>query len=262
MLLKQTKRFFSNFYNIYLTGLTILISLPLLAPVFLHLGLTQVAKVIYFIYSFFCHQFAYRSIHLYNYQFAWCARDTGIWIGIWLAALLIKLGKVKGIKWYWVVPFVIPIALDGGIQTIFTVLNVSSSGDLVGLPLYMSNNLTRFMTGSIFGIGLSLWLSPMILSDSVGGKLKEEVSVKEELTRSKLFLSNKFRVMLLCVFMFPVYVFLFLLWGSTSSVNQPSQPLDAVVKAPVEDFLTRREHAVCTTNGFQDILALDCFLGK
>lgn len=263
---KRLKKFFSNFYNIYLSGLTLLISLPLLAPILLHLGFTQIAKVIYFIYSFFCHQFAYRSIHLYDYQFAWCARDTGIWIGIWLAAILIKLNKVKGIKWYWVVPFVIPIALDGGIQTIFTVLNVSSTGALTGLPLYMSNNLVRFMTGAIFGIGLSLWLSPMVLSDSVieSRKLQtENEKVPESKNRnSKFNLSNKFKVILMVLAMIPIYVGLFVLWNSTSIVNKPLQPLDAVVKAPQEDFLTRREDAVCPTNGFQDLFAFDCFLGR
>lgn len=274
MVFKSIKKFFLNFYNLYLTGLTILISLPILAPLFLHLGLIQVAKVIYFIYSFFCHQFAYRSIHLYDFQFAWCARDTGIWIGIWITALLIKFNKVKGIKWYWVFPFMIPIALDGGIQTVFTILNVSSQGVLTGLPLYMSTNLTRFMTGAVFGIGLSLWLSPMLKAEGEGGRFAEETKfIKDEdnskskrltfLSKSSPFLkSQPFKILSLCFLMFPIYLVLFTLWNSTSEVNKPIPPLDFVVKAPQQDFLTRREDAICPTNGFEDLFAFDCFLGK
>jgi len=254
-MLSKLKKFFSNFYNIYLTFLTVLITLPVLAPILLKLGLQAPAKAIYFIYSFFCHQFAYRSIHIFDYQFAWCARDTGIWIGIWLTAILIKMKKVKGIRWYWVLPFVVPIALDGGLQTIFTLFNVSASGSLIGAPLYISNNLVRFMTGGIFGIGISLWLSPLVMEDSS----VESSEVKE--VKKSFFKTNLGRIFIMIAGLFVIYVGLFGIWNITSSINAPLQPLDAVVKNPTDDFLTRRADAVCPTNGFQDLFAFGCFFG-
>src|SRR5260221_5462908 len=161
----KMKSAFSNFYNWYLGILSLLVSLPVLAPVLLKLGLTNAAKIIYFIYSFFCHQFASRSIHLYDYQYAWCSRDTGIWFGVTAIAYLIKYRKIKPIKWYWVLPFIIPIALDGGIQTIFTILNIQGSGSIIESPMYISNNLVRFITGPFFGIGLSLWVSGTLFQE-------------------------------------------------------------------------------------------------
>ncbi len=252
----KLRNFLKNFYNVYLTGLTILVSLPVLAPVLLKLGLEGPAKVIYFIYSFFCHQIAYRSFDLFDYQFAWCSRDTGIWLGIWITAILLKFNKIKGIKWYWVLPFMVPIALDGGLQTIFTMFNISSSGALLGMPLYVSTNFTRFMTGSVFGIGLSLWLSPLIKED-VNTVLDK---AKELGNNTKGFLkSNISKILLLCLCMIPLYLVIFGFWDLTSTVNKPLYPLDEVVKSPVEGFLARRQDAVCPTEGVQDFLNFDCF---
>jgi uncharacterized membrane protein len=44
------------------------VSLPFLAPTFMKLGLTGPAGVIYFLYSPFCHQFAFRSFFLFGEQ--------------------------------------------------------------------------------------------------------------------------------------------------------------------------------------------------
>src|SRR5690606_38304083 len=118
--------FFKNFYNIYLTFLGFLVSLPILAPVFMHLNLILPAKVIYFIYSFFCHQFSTRSIHIYDYQLAWCSRDTAIWFSFFITALLVKFNILPKLRWYWTIPFVIPMALDGGLQTIYTLFNLNT----------------------------------------------------------------------------------------------------------------------------------------
>jgi uncharacterized membrane protein len=49
----------------------IFVSLPFLAPVLMHIGWTQPAKVIYFIYSFLCHQLPQRSFFLFGEQFTY-----------------------------------------------------------------------------------------------------------------------------------------------------------------------------------------------
>jgi len=251
--MQKLKIFFSDFYNSYLTLLGALVSLAFLAPISLALGLTPVAKVLYFIYSFFCHQFANRSIHLFDYQLAWCARDTGIWIGFFVVALLIKMQKVKGIKWYWVILFVIPIALDGGIQTVFTMLNVNAAGSLVGDPGYISNNLLRFMTGSIFGIGVSLWLSPLMQTKNAA--IQELKSVK-----LKFHQKNFFKILVLMIAMFPTFLLLLGVWDITSQTNNPVAPIESVAKVNKDQFFYRREDAICPVNALDDFLDLDCFL--
>jgi uncharacterized membrane protein len=148
---------FSNIYNVFLVFLIVLNVLPLLAPLFAHWGWTGPSAVIYNIYSFFCHQFAWRSLHVYNYQCAWCTRDMFIWGMMLFIAVLVKIRKVKGVKWYWMIPYTIPIALDGGIQTVATILGFGNN-----MPLYISNNFMRMLSGGIFGIGLGMWLLPML----------------------------------------------------------------------------------------------------
>lgn len=255
--------FFKSFYNWYLLVLTVLVILPVLAPIFYHLGLIEPAKIIYFIYSFFCHQFAPRSIHIYDYQFAWCARDTGIWLGIWLIALLIKLKKVKGIPWYWVIPFVIPIALDGGLQTIFTFLNIQANGALLNAPTYLSNNLLRFLTGSFFGIGLSLWISWQLFNEEPENKDdKDDQKSKLETVKSKLsevIVKSLPKVVIPFAILFIVYVGFIALWNITSVKIKPIDALDSAPKASLTTFFARREDGICPTKGVEDLFAFDCF---
>ena len=146
-----------NMYNLFLVFLVVLNVLPWLAPVFTHLGWKAPAKVIYSVYSFLCHQFAWRSIHVADHQCAWCARDTFIWGAVLAIALIVKLYRVKALKWYWVIPFVIPIALDGGVQTIAALVGFRSEE-----PYYISTNMMRMATGGTFGIGLGLWMMPTL----------------------------------------------------------------------------------------------------
>lgn len=243
-----------TFYNIYLVFLTVLISLPILAPIFLHLGLETPAKVIYFVYSFFCHQFSSRSLEFYDYQVAWCARDTAIWFGIFLTAWLVKFNKLPKLKWYWVIPFIIPMALDGGLQTIFTFLNLTPSGVLAGEPLYISNNLSRFMTGAIFGIGVGWWIAQQLkglYQDNVG-----EVIANSTLRYRLRYVSWS---LLMVGIMFLLYVFLVQFWNLTSIKNKPFNALDSAVKSSGDLFFIRRADGICPTAGTVDLLATECF---
>lgn len=57
-----------NWLRVALVFLGLYASLPFVAPTLMQLGLTGPAKVIYTIYSPFCHQFAFRTFFLYGEQ--------------------------------------------------------------------------------------------------------------------------------------------------------------------------------------------------
>jgi uncharacterized membrane protein len=83
-----------------------------------------------------CHQLPERSFFLKGYQFPICARCTGIIIGELISFVLFLLNyKIEVIL---CIILLIPLILDGTIQY-FT--------------RYISNNIKRFLTGLIFGIG-------------------------------------------------------------------------------------------------------------
>lgn len=57
-----------NWLRVALIVLTIYVSLPFVAPTLMRLGATGAGRVIYTLYSPFCHQFAFRSFFLYGEQ--------------------------------------------------------------------------------------------------------------------------------------------------------------------------------------------------
>ncbi len=236
-------------YNIYLGIVTTFFSLPILAPIFLKLGWILPAKVIYLVYSFFCHQFSSRSINVFDFQYAWCARDTGIWFGILLTAILVRIGLLRSIKWYWIIPFVIPMALDGGFQTIFTIFNLDPNGILVGNPIYVSSNFTRFVTGAMFGVGLGWWMA-----------IQVKTIAKIEIDRFNF--SRYLKLVIVAAPIFIGYFALVQVWNVTSQVNKPLDALDFAVKTPRGNFFARRENGICPTENVGDLVNLDCFLGR
>lgn len=256
----QKDKALSTFYNWYLGIITSLSLLPILAPILLKVGLVFPAKVIYFVYSFFCHQFATRSIHLYDIQYAWCSRDTGIWLGVALVAWALKLKKVKPIQWYWIIPFVIPIALDGGLQTIFTMLNLSNSGGLTGIPLYASNNLVRFLTGAFFGVGLSLWISGTFIEGLVDNSSVDKSASKEIKGLKKIIRDSQAKPILAIMSLLILFYLASVgLWKVTSINILPSDAADSAVRLQDSNFFERRADAVCPTNGVEDLFSFDCF---
>jgi uncharacterized membrane protein len=87
--------------------------------------------------AFMCHQRPERSFFFKGKQFPLCARCTGILIGYLLG---IALSIVTGCSHYlWFLTLLLPMIIDGGIQQI------------KGIE---SNNLRRFCTGVMGGIGI------------------------------------------------------------------------------------------------------------
>lgn len=249
-----------TFSNGFLGFLIIINLLPILAPVILHLGWIGPAKVIYFIYSFFCHQIDWRSIHIYDFQVAWCARDTAIWGGILIVSLFLKFTGVKGLKWYHCIPLMIPMALDGGIQTIATVLGLYQG------PLYVSTNLVRAITGSLFGIGLGAVLFPVI--DTFEQKrLESKTYVLKKIKKTLTFTTNRIILVSFITVMLSYFV-LIQMWQITSTRVNPSNILDSAEKFPTVDgtIIVRRKDGICpvTIGGAQNysvgsLLATQCF---
>ena len=61
-------RFARNWLKVVLVILSIYVALPFIAPTLMHLGATGPARVIYTVYSPFCHQFGFRSFYLFGEQ--------------------------------------------------------------------------------------------------------------------------------------------------------------------------------------------------
>jgi uncharacterized membrane protein len=219
-----------NFYNLVLYFILFLNIFPFLAPVFAKLGWHIPAQLIYYVYSFFCHQLDWRSIHAFDYQYAWCARDTFIWLNILIMAFATKQWSIKPLKWYWLIIFMIPIALDGGVQTIATLFGFYNSE-----PIYMSTNLMRMLTGTFFGIGFGLWIMPNMMDATIAPK--ERKPFKFGFIKS---------IIVLMVLNLILYLLLTFLWNITSSTKKPVNFLDFAVKTPAnsEDWLVRSKDTI------------------
>jgi uncharacterized membrane protein len=127
--------------------------LPFLAPVFMHIGWDGAGKVVYFIYSFFCHQLPERSFFLFGqrtmyslseiqavwqntdnplilrkfignpemgWKIAWSDRMISFYTSVWLFALLWYLfrRKVKPLSLWGFTLLLLPIVLDGSAHAI------------------------------------------------------------------------------------------------------------------------------------------------
>jgi len=141
---------FSKHWATYVIGgLFVFVGLPFLAPLLMHLGLTGPGRVIYFVYSFLCHQLPERSFFLFGPKFmyplsqiqaawqntinplvlrqfignpqmgwkvAWSDRMVSMYTSIpvfgMLWATLRK--KIKPLPFWGFVLFLLPMALDGG----------------------------------------------------------------------------------------------------------------------------------------------------
>lgn len=87
-----------------------------------------------------CHQMPERSFFFKGYQFPICARCTGVLLG-YICSFLFLLLKIS-INIYLSIILILPMAFDGTLQLLTT---------------YESNNIKRFFSGFIGGIGF-IWI--------------------------------------------------------------------------------------------------------
>jgi uncharacterized membrane protein len=251
-----------TFSNAFLIILILINILPVLAPILMAIGWTGPAKIIYLIFSFTCHQMHERSIHLFGYQVAWCARDWAIWLGMLLVTVSIKLWKLQGLKWYQVLPFVIPIAMDGIIQTFATLAGYQ--GDY---PLYISNNFSRVLTGGLFGVGLGVVLIPMVTNLEFAQTSNTFYLFRRKLgKRLKLHISHVIIAAYTLVIL--TYMLLVQIWQITSPNYLPTNIIDSEIKFPKDGILQieRRKNGVCPVRidtdedaSFEEFINLECF---
>ena len=116
-----------------------------LTPIlFQSLGLDWLAEANYRAFQPFCHQLSHRSLHVWGFKLAVCARCSGVYLGFLAGALIYPvfrpLESEKMVPLWFIALSFTPLVLDG-----FTQL----------LGFRESNNLLRLATGLLFGVGAS-----------------------------------------------------------------------------------------------------------
>lgn len=140
--------FSDHWFWTFLVLYGIWVFMPFLAPVFMYMGWTGGGKVIYFFYSFFCHQLPERSFFFFGeksmyslaeiqaawqdtvnpmilrqfignetmgWKVAWSDRMISFYSSVWFFALIWYplRQKVKTLSWWGMLFLLFPIALDG-----------------------------------------------------------------------------------------------------------------------------------------------------
>jgi uncharacterized membrane protein len=230
---KILKYISNNILESFIFILTALNILPILAPLLAKIGWYWPAKAIYTLYSLFCHQLHWRSLHVCDYQYGWCSRCTFMWLNILLSALAVKLLNLKKIKWYWAAVLIAPMALDGIVQTVATMLGFASFTSIT----YMSSNFMRMFTGSLFGLGFGLYIFT---------NLNEVVLQEKNLKAAKPAWGLLRFVLISMLTSLLVYVSLVLIWDSSSSNYKPENIFDFSVRTPAQtqDFIVRGKNAL------------------
>ncbi|HTY47947.1 MAG TPA: DUF2085 domain-containing protein [Methanomassiliicoccales archaeon] len=103
------------------------------------------AASIYFLGDSFCTEISDHSYYLNGNQMPFCARCTGIFVGLVIGMLIAVVFDPK-VRLFILGLAVLPILIDGGLQLVTT---------------YQSTNPLRMATGLLAGIAASLYLSRM-----------------------------------------------------------------------------------------------------
>lgn len=213
--MRKSDFFERNILNIFILLIGGFLLFAFLAPILAALKFNDISKVIYEIYSYLCHQRSWRSIHIFDYQLAFCVRDTFIYFSLLVSLIITKYTNIKQLRWYIALLCVIPMALDGGIQTVAEVLTAGKNV----VQFYESNNLFRMITGTIFGYGVGLWMWPMLKEGATF--VKKEINIK---------LNTAYLVVILLIANLFVYVGMITVWDLTSPTIKPANIFDSTAK--------------------------------
>jgi len=208
------------------------IFLPFLAPVFMRIGWDVAGKALYFIYSFFCHQLPERSFFLFGektmyslteiqaawqdtinplilrkfignanmgWKIAWSDRMISFYTSIWVFAVLWSpfRRRVKPLKWWGFVLFLLPIALDGGTHMLSDLAGIGQgfrdtnqwlamlTGNsfpawfYVGDALGSFNSWMRLITGSLAGLGIVWFVLSLVFHVEVLNQQLSELNIEK-----------------------------------------------------------------------------------
>ena len=231
---------------IFIVGLGIATALPILAPILLRLGFVNISKAIYTFYSFLCHQKSSRSIHIFDHQYALCARDTFIYLSLFETALLSYKLKLKSLHWKWVVVATIPIAVNGGWQLISQILAMQTGHTNLPVGYAETTNMWRMITGTIFATGFGLYLFPSFFADIREALETNENKKKESRWTKLLFKDTRLFFIWILLLNFIIYAFMGYVWRITSPTYPPSGIIDNVSRIPGYNYEEngRGDHAV------------------
>ena len=207
----------SRHWLLYLNLLVLLyVGLPFLAPVFMQIGATGPAHVIYTFYSALCHQLGFRSFFLFGenatypravfqqytgisgddlfgaraflgnatlgYKVAFCERDVAIYGAVLLGGLIYVIPAVRRrlgpMPWLaYAIIGVVPMAIDGFWQLLSQYpYNLLPLFNL--LPYHESTAFLRVLTGGLFGLA-NAWLALPYLKvsfEDVRGELERKLA--------------------------------------------------------------------------------------
>jgi uncharacterized membrane protein len=141
----------------------------LLYPAFMATGnsvLVSIAGVIHAAYHATCHQLPDRSLFLFGYEMAVCARCFAIYASFLAGGILFYFlrGRLKPFNLIFYVILCIPMAIDGFSQLFGVPMprGIGPGWQLIWTPL--SDNGLRVITGAIFGLGSALFVLPYMQS--------------------------------------------------------------------------------------------------
>lgn len=136
-------------------------------------------EISFFIGKAICHQLPERSILIDGHSLPFCARCTGIYIGI--CSTLVYLTLTKKVR-----ATTIPsIKLSLLLLLLLVPLVVDGLGSY--LTIFPSNNVTRITTGFLFGLSLPFFLVPLL---GVGVINKEEVPIIKKVQEMMIPISS------------------------------------------------------------------------
>lgn len=132
-------------------GFTLLLAAPFAAPALQTAGWERPARALYAAGRWVCHQRPERSLYLWGFPAAVCARDTGLLLGLaggaWLWAFAGHRRLRQALPLWGLGLAALPAAVDGGLQM---------------LGLWESTNPLRLATGALLGGALVWSLFPVL----------------------------------------------------------------------------------------------------
>ena len=178
-----------HWFKIFLVVYGLWVFLPFLAPLFMHIGWTSAGNVIYFIYSFFCHQLPERSFFLFGekpmyslteiqavwqntsnpmilrqfignetmgWKIAWSDRMISFYTSVWFFAVIWYPfhRSIKPLTWWGFVLLLLPIVMDGGTHAISDLAGIGQGFRDTNTWLVVLTNhafLSTFYVGDALG---------------------------------------------------------------------------------------------------------------
>ncbi|HLX12011.1 MAG TPA: DUF2085 domain-containing protein [Bacteroidota bacterium] len=142
-----------NSYRIILLSVLIWCAAILAAPLLASVG-SGSGNVVYRFFSTICHQFDERSLHLFGFKLAVCARCSGIYFGFLVGAIIFPISpkSFSAHGRFWLIVSVTPMSLD-------VLLSVAG--------IHGANIATRLTSGLFFGIISALVLMPSMIDGLV-----------------------------------------------------------------------------------------------